>query len=157
MAQEKTPVVQKQRSTKQRAAIMGLLEEADSFLSAQEMHDALRSKGLKVGLATVYRNLQMMVETDEVDALRREDGEAIFRRCDAADHHHHLICRSCGYTVELENDQLESWATALAAKHSFSEVTHDLELFGLCRSCSSERSPSDGNGNAIDLSSAPPP
>lgn len=127
---------QRHRSTRQRTAILELLQEADSFLSAQQMHDALRARGMKVGLTTVYRNLQLMTELDEVDVVRREDGEAMFRRCEAAEHHHHLVCRSCGFTVELANDQLEAWAATLARKHRFSEVTHDLELFGLCRSCS---------------------
>lgn len=127
---------QRHRSTRQRTAILEVLQEADSFLSAQRLHDELRSKGMKVGLTTVYRNLQLMTDLDEVDVVRREDGEAMFRRCDAAEHHHHLVCRSCGFTVELANDQLEAWAAALARKHRFSEVTHDLELFGLCRSCS---------------------
>lgn len=129
----------RQRSTKQRAAILELLREADPFLTAQQMHDALRERGMKVGLTTVYRNLQMMVELEEVDVVRGEDGESMFRSCEADEHHHHLVCRSCGYTVELANDQLEAWAAALAREHRFSEVTHDLELFGLCRSCSERR------------------
>ena len=124
------------RSTRQRTAILELLDEADPFLSAQELYDALRAKGLEVGLATVYRNLQMMVETNEVDVIRREDGESIFRRCEAGEHHHHLVCRSCGFAVELANDQIETWARSLAERHQFSEVTHDLELFGVCRECS---------------------
>lgn len=136
MEEKKLPLMQRQRLTRQRTAILQLLQEADSFLSAQEMYDALRNKGLKVGLTTVYRNLQIMADMNEVDVVRREDGESIFRRCNAGDHHHHLVCRSCGFTVELANDQLESWAKALAKRHRFSDVTHDLELFGLCRSCS---------------------
>lgn len=136
MEREKSPLMHRQRSTRQRTAILQQLQEADSFLTAQEMYDALRKKGLKVGLTTVYRNLQMMADKNEVDVVRREDGESIFRRCDAGDHHHHLVCRSCGFTVELANDRLESWARALARKHGFSDVRHDLELFGLCRSCS---------------------
>jgi Fur family transcriptional regulator, ferric uptake regulator len=133
---KRTQPVQKRRSTRQRTAILHALQEADSFLSAQELYDALRDKGLRVGLTTVYRNLQMMADENEVDVVRREDGESIFRRCDADDHHHHLVCRSCGYTVELANDELETWARSFAKKHRFSEVTHDLELFGLCRACS---------------------
>ncbi len=136
MGDKKLPLMQRQRLTRQRTAILQLLREADSFLSAQEMHDALRNKGLKVGLTTVYRNLQMMADMNEVDVVRREDGESIFRRCNAGDHHHDRLCRSCGFTVELANDQLESWARALAKRHRFSDVTHDFELFGLCRSCS---------------------
>lgn len=136
-ADGKTPM-QRQRSTRQRTALLDLLQEADSFLSAQQLHEALRGRGMKVGLTTVYRNLHLMAELDEVDVVRREDGEAMFRRCDDVEHHHHLVCRSCGFTVELANDQLESWAATLARKHGFSKVTHDLELFGLCRSCSTK-------------------
>jgi Fur family ferric uptake transcriptional regulator len=135
---EKTRSTQKRRSTRQRTAILHALQEAGSFLSAQELYDTLRSKGLRVGLTTVYRNLQMMADLNEVDVVRRTDGESIFRRCDADDHHHHLVCRSCGSTVELANDELEAWAKSLAEKHRFSEVTHDLELFGLCRECSAK-------------------
>jgi Fur family ferric uptake transcriptional regulator len=134
--EEVKPFVQKQRYTRQRAALLELLQEGRTFLTAQEMYDALRDKGLKIGLTTVYRNLQTMAGANEVDVLRREDGELIFRRCDADAHHHHLVCRSCGYTVELANDQLETWTRSLARKHRFSDVTHDLELFGLCRVCS---------------------
>jgi Fur family ferric uptake transcriptional regulator len=133
-----TRPAQKRRSTRQRAAILQALQEADSFLSAQELYDTLRNKGLRVGLTTVYRNLQLMADMNEVDVVRRADGESIFRRCDADDHHHHLVCRSCGSTVELANDELEAWANSLAKKHRFSEVTHDLELFGLCRACSAK-------------------
>ena len=132
---ERTQQMQKRRSTRQRTAILHALQEAESFLSAQELYDALRTKGLRVGLTTVYRNLQMMAEVDEVDVVRREDGESIFRLCAADHHHHHLVCRSCGFTVELANDELETWAKSLAKKHRFSDVTHDLELFGVCRSC----------------------
>ncbi|MQB00240.1 MAG: transcriptional repressor [Actinobacteria bacterium] len=126
----------KRRPTRQRTAILTVLEEADSFLSAQELYDALRLKGLSVGLTTVYRNLQTLADRNEVDVVRREDGEWIYRRCDADQHHHHLVCRSCGHAVELANDELELWTKSLARKHRFSEVTHDLELFGLCRECS---------------------
>ena len=130
---------QRHRSTKQRDAILELIQEANSFLSAQQLHDALRAKGMKVSLTTVYRNLQLMAELGEVDVVRREDGEAMYRGCESDAHHHHLVCRSCGYTVELANDQLEMWTKALAKKHRFSDVTHDLELFGLCRACSSKQ------------------
>jgi Fur family ferric uptake transcriptional regulator len=133
---ERTQSVQRRRSTRQRTAILHALQGADSFLSAQELYDELREQGLRVGLTTVYRNLQMMASRNEVDVVRREDGESIFRLCDAGDHHHHLVCRSCGRTVELANDELETWAKSLAKKHGFSDVTHDLELFGLCRACS---------------------
>lgn len=132
---EQTSLTSNRRTTRQRTAILELLREDDSFLTAQELYDALRGRGMKVGLTTVYRNLQLLADSAEVDVVRREDGESMYRRCAADVHHHHLVCRSCGFTVELANDQIETWTKSQARKHRFSDVTHDLELFGLCKSC----------------------
>lgn len=123
------------RSTKQRAAIDAALERSENFKSAQQLFEMLRLEGESIGLTTVYRNLQSMAGRGEVDVLRREDGEAIYRRCDSSDHHHHLVCRRCGKSIELENDEIERWTKDVAARHEFSEVTHDLVLFGTCKAC----------------------
>jgi Fur family ferric uptake transcriptional regulator len=125
------------KATRQRAAISSVIDDLGSFVSAQQLHEQLRRRGERVGLTTVYRNLQAMTERGEVDVLRREDGEAVYRRCGTYEHHHHLVCRSCGYSVELENEDLESWTRRAARRHGFSDVTHDLELFGFCEACSS--------------------
>ena len=73
----------------------------------------LRDGGDKVGLATVYRNLQAMAADGEVDVLRTDDGEAVYRACSTG-HHHHLVCRVCGRTVEVEGPTVEAWATGSA-------------------------------------------
>ena len=75
---------------------------ADDFTSAQDLHARLRTEGHKVGLATVYRALQTLADQGQVDVLRTDDGEAVYRRCSTGAHHHHLVCRSCGRTVEVE-------------------------------------------------------
>lgn len=123
------------RATRQRAAIASLLDNVDSFLSAQEIHALLRESDSKVGLTTVYRNLQAMAERDELDVLRRGDGETIYRKCGTGTHHHHLVCRRCGFSVEIENDDVETWTHRAARRHRFSEITHDLEIYGLCERC----------------------
>jgi Fur family transcriptional regulator, ferric uptake regulator len=124
------------RATRQRAAIAQVMADLDAFLSAQELHALLRSDGTPVGLTTVYRNLQGMAERGEVDVVRRADGEALYRKCSSGQHHHHLVCRSCGFSVEIENDEVERWTDLAAKRHRFSDVSHDLELFGVCESCS---------------------
>lgn len=123
-----------QRNTRQRRAVAAILDDLDGFASAQEIHDALRSKGDSVGLSTVYRNLQAMADAAEVDALRNGDGETLYRQCSAG-HHHHLVCRSCGRTVEVEGPTVERWADAVAAEHGFRDVAHTLEIFGTCSDC----------------------
>ncbi len=124
------------RPTKQRIAIEADLDRYEEFRSAQEIHASLLEGGDKIGLATVYRTLQAMVEEDIVDALRTDDGEQIFRRCSTG-HHHHLVCRECGRTVEVEGPLVERWADRVAADHGFTDVAHTLELFGLCEECPS--------------------
>ncbi|MCD4534559.1 transcriptional repressor [Nocardioides sp. cx-169] len=122
------------RPTKQRLAVAAAMASFDDFRSAQEIHELLGRLGEPVGLATVYRTLQRMVETGEVDLLRTEDGEAIYRRCSDA-HHHHLVCRGCGATVEVEGPAVERWTRAIADEHGFADVSHTLEIFGTCASC----------------------
>ena len=90
--------------------------------------------GAKIGLTTVYRSLQTLVEGNLVDILRREDGEAIYRLC-GENHHHHLVCKSCGKTVEIEGGAIEKWAKTIASENGFRDVGHTAELFGTCANC----------------------
>jgi Fur family ferric uptake transcriptional regulator len=122
------------RPTRQRAAVSAALDAIDDFRSAQELHDLLKQRGEAVGLATVYRTLQALADAGEVDVLRTDDGEAIYRRCSSG-HHHHLVCRECGRTVEVEGPAVERWAAAVAREHGFSDVRHTIEVFGTCADC----------------------
>ena len=111
-----------------------MLAELEGFHSAQEIHEIVRRRGEGVGLSTVYRALQAMADADEVDVLRAGDGEALYRRCSSG-HHHHLVCRDCGRTVEVEGPTVERWADRVAAEHGFADVSHTLEIFGRCSDC----------------------
>ena len=124
-----------QRMTKQRPAVLDELTRVSDFRSAQQIFEDLHSQGQRVGLATVYRSLQGLAEDGRVDTLRSSEGEVLYRNCASEHHHHHLVCRTCGFTEEIEQSQIESWVSAVAADHGFSDVEHSLELFGLCASC----------------------
>ncbi|MCB7135423.1 Fur family transcriptional regulator [Cellulosimicrobium marinum] len=121
--------------TRQRAAVSDALEDLDDFRSAQQLHEILRSRGDSVGLATVYRTLQSLADGGDVDVLRTEDGENLYRRCERREHHHHLVCRACGRTVEIDGPTVEAWATHVGATHGFVDIQHTVELFGTCESC----------------------
>lgn len=121
--------------TRQQRAVADALGHTDDFTSAQDLHARLRAAGHPVGLATVYRALQTLTEVGDVDVLRTDDGESIYRRCSTGNHHHHLVCRTCGRTVEVEGPTVERWADAVGAKHGFRDVTHTLEVFGTCADC----------------------
>jgi len=124
-----------QRGTRQRKVIREWLDTSDTFISAQQVHDAIAAQGGAVGLTTVYRTLQAMAEAGEVDVLRTESGEALYRKC-GSDHHHHLTCRTCGLTIELTGPtSVEKWAQDTARKHQFTSVTHVVELSGICATC----------------------
>jgi Fur family ferric uptake transcriptional regulator len=125
------------RPTRQRAAIAEALVASREFRSAQDIHADLAGSGTRVGLATVYRNLQAMAADGEVDVIRAADGEAVYRSCATQQHHHHVICRSCGLAVDVTGDAVERWAEAVAAAHGFTQVRHTVEVDGLCASCSS--------------------
>jgi Fur family transcriptional regulator, ferric uptake regulator len=122
------------RSTRQRTAVAKLLDQLDDFRSAQELHEELRKRGEGIGLTTVYRTLQSLADAGEIDVLRTDTGEAIYRRC-SSHHHHHLVCRTCGHTVEVEGPAVERWAERVAAENGFSHVSHTVEIFGTCERC----------------------
>lgn len=123
------------RNTRQRAQVLALLEEIDDFRTAQQLHLDLCARGAKVGLTTVYRTLQLLVDAGELDTMRLPTGEQLYRRCGATQHHHHLVCRLCGTTVEVEGAAVERWADKLASEHGFTDVSHTLEIFGSCPQC----------------------
>jgi Fur family ferric uptake transcriptional regulator len=123
------------RATRQRAAISRLLETLNDFRSAQDLHEELRRRGENIGLTTVYRALQSMSAAGLVDTLRTDTGESVYRRC-SEDHHHHLVCRTCGSAVEVSGcREIEAWAAEVAAEHGFSDVNHTIEIFGTCSQC----------------------
>ena len=122
-------------NTWQRAAVRDALAGRDGFVSAQELHAALRSTGSSIGLATVYRALADLTGDGDADHLQSADGESLYRACSTPKHHHHLICRSCGRTVEIEADAIEEWAAATAAAHGFRDPAHVVDVFGTCDAC----------------------
>ncbi len=124
------------RMTKQRAAIIEVLAKG-GFRSAQDWHDLLRHDGSPIGLATVYRALQALAESREVDFVLTDTGETLYRRCDSAtSHHHHLRCRECGAAEDVDIPTFEAWATKVAAKHGYAQIAHSVELTGVCKNCS---------------------
>lgn len=128
----------RQRSTRQGSAVRDALRDAGGFCSAQDVYATLRGEGSPVGLSTVYRHLQSLADDGAVDVIHTPDGETTYRLCGPAGegHHHHLVCRVCGRTVEIEGRVVEKWAATVAAEHGFTAVDHTVELFGTCARCS---------------------
>ena len=123
------------RNTRQRDAVATALADSVGFVSAQTLHARLKAEGDTLGLATVYRNLASLVDDERADVLTSPDGENLYRACSTARHHHHLICRQCGKTVEIQADAVEEWAQAVASTHGFTDARHVVDVFGICASC----------------------
>ena len=133
------------RVTKQGEAVDAVLRDADGFRTAQDLFAELRRRGESVGLTTVYRHLKVLADSGAIDVVHRPDGEAQFRLCGKGtgkgtvgeadghdDHHHHLVCRVCGRAVEVGGADLEEWAERVAAAAGYTDVSHTVEIFGLC-------------------------
>ena len=128
----------RQRATRQGAAIDEVLAGASGFITAHELYDELRRRKASVGMTTVYRQLKLLVDCGVLDVVTRADGEASYRLCGPAaasqssGHHHHLVCQICGHTVEVDGPEVEAWADRVAKEAGFTEVTHTLEISGVC-------------------------
>lgn len=124
-----------ERSTRQKRALAAVLAASDGFRSAQDLHAELQARGENIGLTTVYNQLRVLAENGDLDALRGDDGETRYRRCNTGEHHHHLVCRHCARAVEVEGPEVERWAARMANQHGFADVTHTVEVLGTCADC----------------------
>lgn len=122
-----------ERQTKQKDAIHAALAGCDEFISAQDLHRRMQDAGSRIGLATVYRQLNALADSGAADTIRL-DGQQLFRLCGDDGHHHHLVCRECGRTVEIDPPS-ETWLRKVAEGHGFTVERHTLEVFGLCSEC----------------------
>jgi Fur family ferric uptake transcriptional regulator len=125
------PVV---RSTRQRTAVANILMTITDFRSAQDIYAKLQESGESIGLSTVYRTLQSMHGTGEVDVVLRSDGESMYRRCTDG-HHHHLVCTGCNKTTEISAPEVEIWTEKIAREQGYLISGHTIEVFGLCKNC----------------------
>jgi Fur family transcriptional regulator, ferric uptake regulator len=124
-----------ERSTRQKRALAAVLDASEGFRSAQELHAELQARGENVALTTVYNQVRALADAGELDVLRSDDGETLYRRCASDEHHHHLVCRSCGSAIEVEGPEVERWATSTGQAHGYADVTHTVEILGTCPAC----------------------
>lgn len=126
--------------TNQRVAILRVLQaRPDQHLTAEEIYDLVREQYPEIGLATVYRTIQLLSELHLIDKLSLDDGYVryeIGRKEEAfGHHHHHLICLNCGTVLSFEDDLLEPLEAKIEAACGFRVSDHEVKLFGYCRNC----------------------
>lgn len=125
------------RNTVQRREVIGVLSQVPGFVSAQELHTLIERDGGHIALATVYTQLKKLVQNGDVDVVMTDRGESLYRRCVVESHHHHLSCRLCGATVEVDAPELEKWSHDIGERFGFRELHHVVEFNGICASCHS--------------------
>lgn len=123
------------RNTAQRREVIGVLSRVQGFVSAQELHSFIVRDGGQISLATVYAQLKRLTASGEIDVVMTDRGESLYRRCVVDAHHHHLACRHCGATVEVDTPELEKWANDIGERFGYRDLRHVLELNGICSTC----------------------
>ena len=123
--------------TPQRQDILKILiNSVGKHLSAEEVYNIVKKENLEIGLATVYRTLDLLVDIDVLQKLNFDDGRTRYEFNDSkVHHHHHLICLSCGKVSEFEDDLLEILESAISEKCGFSVVDHKVKFYGFCKDC----------------------
>jgi Fur family ferric uptake transcriptional regulator len=120
-----------------RAAVVELLGRQNCCLSAQEIFDRLRKARRPVGIASVYRALEVLAELRLVKRVEAGDGIARFEPAPAdGDHHHHLVCRDCGKVEAFSDSRLERAIDRVAGGLGYSVDEHEVVLVGACADCS---------------------
>lgn len=122
------------RPTPQRLLVLAELAGERDDVTAQQLHERLRGRGERIGLATVYRTLAALADGGVVDRLSHHAGEVCYRLC-GDEHHHHLVCERCHRVVELANCGLDPWVDRVAADHGFVPTDHRVEVTGICAGC----------------------
>jgi Fur family ferric uptake transcriptional regulator len=95
----------------------------------------MREAGKAIGQATIYQTLNELAWQGQVDIAVSERGERLFRWGAGKDHHHHIVCRSCGFGIEIESAEFERRVEVLGKEHGLSELRHRFEHFGTCSTC----------------------
>ncbi len=130
------------RLTPQRKLVLEIfMENKDRHLSAEELYQLSRDKGEDIGLATIYRTLELLEELGLLQKMNFGDGRSRYEMVPTDmqarhhHHHHHLICLECGRILEAEEDLLNQLERVVEEQHNFQIVNHYLQFFGYCPSC----------------------
>ena len=127
------------KMTPQRQTVLQLfLEHPESHLSAEDVYDLLRDKKMEIGLATVYRSLELLSKLGMLEQMDFGDGcnrYEIAANNPHEHHHHHLICLECGKVMEFSDDLLDSLEQDIEKKSGFKVVNHQVKFLGYCKEC----------------------
>lgn len=121
------------KTTRQRSVIVRVFFQLRGHISVEELLQEVKKVNPRIGYATVYRTLHLLVESSLVEERRFGDGLARYEGRSEVEHHDHMICTECGHIFEFYNPHLEALQQKLADEHDFKVYRHRLELYGVCK------------------------
>ena len=130
--------------TKQRMVVLKALASCeDKHLTAEEIYEIVKADFPEIGLATVYRTIQLLVGLDLVESIQLGDGYVRYEigkfQGEETDHHHHLICLECGKIISFRDDLLDELEARIMESASFQVINHEVKLYGYCKECLEKR------------------
>ena len=127
--------------TQQRILVLSVLEQNSGVhMTAEDVYGLVSKDYPEIGLATVYRTLQLLWDMQLVDRINLDDGCVRYEighllKGNARHSHHHLICRSCGRVISFDGDLLDGLEEHIEKTTGFHVLDHEVKFYGLCRDC----------------------
>ena len=125
---------QQQRWTPQRKLILKVFLQQKGHISIDDLHKKIQNEDTTIGIATLYRTMKLLTEAGLAD-MHSFNEKTTYERLYQVKHHDHLICKTCGKTVEFEHPLIEKYQVEVCERHGFDLRSHRMELFGICNEC----------------------
>jgi Fur family transcriptional regulator, ferric uptake regulator len=123
------------RFTPQRKLILEIFLSFDGHVQMEQLYEKMRTRNPDLGIATLYRTLNLLVESDLAEAHSFQNGKKVYERMFHVRHHDHLICTHCEETIEFEHPLIEKYQIMVCEQYGFILKSHKMELFGICGKC----------------------
>lgn len=123
------------KATSQREDIAQVFLNANRHISVEELYNEVRHVNPRVGYATVYRTMKLLIECGLAVERHFADGQARFEKAEEERHHDHIICERCGRIIEFVDPQIEQMQAKVARQYGFLATDHKMEIYGICQEC----------------------
>ncbi|MBI3247241.1 MAG: transcriptional repressor [Deltaproteobacteria bacterium] len=123
------------KATSQREDIAQVFLAANRHISVEELYSEVRHVNPRVGYATVYRTMKLLIECGLAVERHFADGQARFEKVEEERHHDHIICERCGRIIEFVDPQIEQMQAKVARQYGFLATDHKMEIYGICQEC----------------------
>jgi Fur family ferric uptake transcriptional regulator len=136
------------QATANRRLVADLVAASGGHFTAADLLKRGRKERVNIGRATVFRALELLTSLRVVERLDLPSGSHAYVLCDPDEHHHHLVCSSCGRSEDVADGELARLVDEIGRRHGYTVEAHRLELFGLCPACTAAMEAGDQGGTA---------